>query len=85
MLDITPKAFLYNQVTVDLLRTIQVIPDEYSEAILVGVGMSPSWRAWGKMSIFYVVIDGKCFCLYYLLIFPSPLFFLLRVSKDYKF
>lgn len=73
MSNVTPKLFPYNQVTATLLRPIQVVPDKYSEAVLIGVRMSLSWHARGTMSIFYVIVDGKYFFLYYLLL-PPPLF-----------
>lgn len=65
-----PKLFPHNQVNSDLLRMILFVSEEYSEAVLAGIGMSSFSSAWGKMPIFYVVIDGKCFCLYYLLLLP---------------
>lgn len=57
--NVTPKRFPHNQVTVDFLRTLQVDVDEYSEVLLAGVGMSPSWRACGEMSVFFTVSNGN--------------------------
>ena len=67
--DTTPKLFPHNQGVADLLKNIQVTPEDYSEALLVGVGMSPSWRQCWKMTVFYTIVDGNYS--YYLL----PLFF----------
>ncbi|CAI9279071.1 unnamed protein product [Lactuca saligna] len=58
MSNFTHKLFPHNQVTDEILKTFQFVTDEYSKAVLSGVGMSPSWRARGKMLIFYVVMDG---------------------------
>lgn len=70
MLDVTPTLFLH---TADLLKTIPVVPDKYSEAVLASIGMSQSWHALGKMAIFFVVADSESFSSYYPL--PPTLFF----------
>ncbi|CAI9280141.1 unnamed protein product [Lactuca saligna] len=54
----TPKVFLHNQGVDDLLKNIQLSPEDYSEALLVGMGMSPSWRRRGKKGFFYTIVDG---------------------------
>lgn len=71
MSDVTPKLYSHNQVTVDLLRTIQVEIGGLSEVLLVGVGLSPSWHARKHMPVFYTVSNGKS-CL---LPFFAPYFF----------
>ncbi|CAI9272169.1 unnamed protein product [Lactuca saligna] len=43
--DVTPKLFPYNQATSDFLSALQVDIDAVSEVLLVGVGISPRWRA----------------------------------------
>ncbi|CAI9290865.1 unnamed protein product [Lactuca saligna] len=55
--DTIPKLFPHNQEVTDYLKNMQVIAEDYSEALLSGVGMSPSWRRHGKMAVFYSVID----------------------------
>lgn len=40
--DTIPKLFPYNQRVADFLKDIQVSPEYYSEALLSGVGTSPS-------------------------------------------
>lgn len=75
--DITPKLFPYNQGFADLLKNIQVSPEDYSEVLLAGVGMIPSWRRRGKMAVFFAVVDGKCFLLLFL--FSPSLFLLISV------
>lgn len=57
--DIAPKLFPHNQAVADLLKVIQVAPEDYSEALLTGAGMSPSWWRRGKMHICFTVVDGK--------------------------
>ncbi|CAI9260064.1 unnamed protein product [Lactuca saligna] len=55
--DTVPKLFHHNQEVSDYLKNVQVTAEDYSEAILSGVGMSPSWRRRGKMAVFYSVVD----------------------------
>lgn len=45
MSDVTPNLFPHNHITADLLKMIQVTPDEYSESILIGFGISSAWCA----------------------------------------
>lgn len=54
------KLFPHNQRTVDFLKDVQVSPEDYSEALLSGVVMSPSWRRRGKMAVFFCIVNGKC-------------------------
>ncbi|CAI9281334.1 unnamed protein product [Lactuca saligna] len=56
--DVTPKLFPHNQETADFLCTLHVDIDTMLEALLVGIGMSPSWRAKREMSVFYTVSNG---------------------------
>ncbi|CAI9281232.1 unnamed protein product [Lactuca saligna] len=56
--DTTPKLFPHNQGMADFLKNIQVSPEDYSEALLSGVGMSPCLRRHSKMAVFFVVGDG---------------------------
>ena len=58
--DTVPKLFPHNQEVADYLKSVQVTAEDYSEAIMSGVGMSPSWRRRGKMAVFYSVINGEC-------------------------
>ena len=53
------KLFPHNQGVADFLKNVQVSPEDYSEALLSGVGMIPSWRRRGKMAVFFSVVDGK--------------------------
>lgn len=67
--DTIPKLFPHNQRVADFLKDVHVSPEDYYEALLSGVGMSPSWRRRGKMAIFFYIVDGKClflplFCIY---------------------
>ncbi|CAI9276404.1 unnamed protein product [Lactuca saligna] len=55
--DTIPKPFPYNQVVADYRRSVQVSAEDYSEAILSEVGMSPSWRRRGNMAVFFSVVD----------------------------
>lgn len=55
----SPNLYPHNQAVANLLKGVQVAPEEYFEALLVGVRMSPSWRHRGKMPIFYTVVDGN--------------------------
>lgn len=56
--DTIPKLFPHNQGVADYLKSVQVTVEDYSKALLSGVGMSPSWRRRGKMAVFFSVVDG---------------------------
>ena len=76
------KHFPHHQGVADYLKSIQVTPEDYSEALLSGVGMSPSWRRRGKMAVFFFVVDGEC-CTLFFLSFPLLLLlstFLVMIS-----
>ncbi|CAI9284583.1 unnamed protein product [Lactuca saligna] len=60
--DTTPKLFPHNQGVADFLKNVQVSPEDYSEALLAGVGMSLSWRLRGKMAVFFLVVGGTYQC-----------------------
>lgn len=51
--------FPHNHFVANLLKGVQVAPEEYFEALLVSVGMGPSWRRRGKMPIFFTIVDCK--------------------------
>lgn len=46
--------------------------DDFSEYVLIGVGMSTWWRLCGKMSKFYVM--AKCIWIFLFSVFISPSF-----------
>lgn len=54
--DVTSKIYPHNEAIIDLLKTIRVVPEEYSEVLLTGVVISPSWRRRGKMPIFTLLL-----------------------------
>ena len=58
--DTIPKLVPQKQGVADYLKSVQVSAEDYSEALLSGVGMSPSWRQRGKMAVFFSVVDGQC-------------------------
>lgn len=76
--DVTLKLFPHNQATADLLKTIEVVPEEYSVVLHFGIGISTSWRLHRKMPIFYTCIDMKWVFLFSF----YPLLFIKRKTRS---
>lgn len=59
--DSAPKLLVQDQETIRLLESFIVAPEEFSEYILVGAGMSTEWWRRQKMPELFVVNGGKFF------------------------